>query len=164
MLVVAAVAALAVIMTVLIPTIAPLFTDAGVEPPFIIGFLLGVQEALAAHWLLAAVGRRRCRRRSRRALPQRRAGACGATASCCALPLVSGLVENGQTAVMTRTLGTLLRNGVPMLQALQIAGDVLSNRAMASGAARVRRRGQGGRDAERRAGPGRRLSRSWRCG
>ena len=32
---------------------------------------------------------------------------------------------------MTRTLGTLMRNGVPMLQALQVTSDVLNNRAMA---------------------------------
>src|SRR5688572_10015863 len=41
MLSIAAAAALAVIMLVLIPTIAPMFADAGVEPPFMIGFLLG---------------------------------------------------------------------------------------------------------------------------
>jgi general secretion pathway protein F len=130
MLMLAAVAAIAVIMAVLIPTIAPLFTDAGVEPPFIIGFLLGAQAALAAHWLLGvtvvaaatvglvALSRSACWRlwRDRQLLR---------------MPLVAGLVENGQTAIMTRTLATLLRNGVPMLQALQIAGDVLSNHAMA---------------------------------
>src|SRR5258706_10029659 len=34
--------------------------------------------------------------------------------------------------MMARTLGTLIRNGVPMLQALQIVGNVLTNRAMAA--------------------------------
>ena len=131
MLMVVAVAALAVIMTVLIPTIAPLFTDAGVEPPFIIGFLLWVHGALASHWLVAlsatiavAVGLLAVSRSARWRLWRDR--------QLLRLPLVAGLVENGQTAIMTRTLATLLRNGVPMLQALQIAGDVLSNRAMAA--------------------------------
>jgi general secretion pathway protein F len=130
MLVVAAVAAIIVIMTVLVPTIAPLFTDAGVAPPFIIGLLLDVQQALAANWLLllsAAValgaGLVSATRNERWRMWRDR--------QLLRLPLVSGLVQNGQTAVMTRTLGTLIRNGVPMLQALQIAGDVLSNRAMA---------------------------------
>jgi general secretion pathway protein F len=131
MLMLAAVAAIAVIMTVLIPTIAPLFTDAGVEPPFIIGFLLGAQGALASHWLLLvmvlatlALGLVALARSARWRLWRDR--------QLLRLPLVAGLVENGQTAIMTRTLATLLRNGVPMLQALQITGDVLSNRAMAA--------------------------------
>lgn len=129
MLMVAAAGAVAVIMTVLIPTIAPLFTDAGMEPPFIIGFLLGVQQALADHWLLALA-----------AVGASTAGLVGLARSerwrtwrdrqLLRVPVVSGLVLNGQTAIMTRTLATLIRNGVPMLQALQIAGDVLSNRAM----------------------------------
>jgi general secretion pathway protein F len=131
MLMVAAVVAVAVIMTVLIPTIAPLFTDAGVEPPFVIGFLLGVQETLASRWLVLlsvvaaiALGLLALVRNGRWRLWWDR--------RLLRLPLVAGLVENGQTAIMTRTLATLLRNGVPMLQALQIAGDVLSNRAMAA--------------------------------
>ena len=43
-------------LTVLIPTLAPLFADAGVEPPFVIGFLLGVQQTLAAYWLPVLAG------------------------------------------------------------------------------------------------------------
>lgn len=131
LLLVAAAGALVVIMTVLIPTIAPLFRDAGAQPPFIIQFLLDVQETVAARWLLAmlAVGivaggyialarNERWRLWSDRLLLR--------------VPVLSSLIQNGQTAIMTRTLGTLIRNGVPMLQALQIAGDVLSNRAMAA--------------------------------
>jgi len=130
LLLVAAGGAVLVIMTVLIPTIAPLFRDAGVEPPFIIKFLLDVQETVAAHWLLAilaivAVGGglvTLARNERWRVWRDRR---------LLRVPVVCSLIQNGQTAIMTRTLGTLIRNGVPMLQALQIAGDVLSNRAMA---------------------------------
>ena len=46
------------------------------------------------------------------------------------LPLISGLVENGQTAVFARTLGTMIKSGVPMLRALAVAADALRNRAM----------------------------------
>jgi general secretion pathway protein F len=137
----AAAVAVGVILTVLIPTIAPLFRDAGVEPPFIIGFLLGVEEVLAAHWYLALLvvaavaGGLVALSRSERWRLWR-------DGQLLRLPLVSGLIRNGQTAVMTRTLGTLIRNGVPMLASLQIAGDVLKNRAMAAalreGAAEVK--------------------------
>jgi general secretion pathway protein F len=131
LLLIAAAVAVAVILTVLIPTIAPLFRDAGVAPPFIVGFLLDVEEAVAAHWLAAlagvaalAVGLVALARSERwRAWRDRQ---------LLRLPVVSGLIKSGQTAVLTRTLGTLIRNGVPMLQALQITGDVLSNRAMAA--------------------------------
>jgi general secretion pathway protein F len=131
LLLVAAALAVGVILAVLIPTIAPLFRDAGVAPPFIVGFLLEVEEAVAAHWLvaLAAVAALGAGfvtlARSERWRTWR-------DRQLLRLPLVSGLVRSGQVAVMTRTLGTLIRNGVPMLQALQITGDVLSNRAMAA--------------------------------
>lgn len=131
MLMLAAAVAVAVIMTVLIPTIAPLFTDAGVEPPFIIGFLLGIQQALASNWLLALSGMAAVAL-GLVALSRSAGWRLWWDRQLLRLPLVAGLVENGQTAVVTRTLATLLRNGVPMLQALQIAGDVLSNRAMAA--------------------------------
>ena len=131
MLLLAAVAAVAVIVAVLIPAIAPLFTDAGVEPPAVIGVLLGLQETLASRWpfllaaaAAAAAGLLSLSRNARWRLWRDR--------QLLRLPLVAGLVENGQTAIVTRTLATLLRNGVPMLQALQIAGDVLSNSAMAA--------------------------------
>lgn len=131
LLLVAAAGALVVIMAVLIPTIAPLFRDAGAQPPFIIQFLLDLQETIAVHWLLALLV------------------AAGIVGGCITLarneswrlacdrmllrvPLVSGLIQNGQTAVMTRTLGTLIRNGVPMLQALRVTGSALSNRTIAA--------------------------------
>jgi general secretion pathway protein F len=131
LLMVAAAGALVVIMTVLIPTIAPLFRDAGVEPPFIIAFLLDLQAAIAAHWLLAllavaAVGAALV------ALARNERWRLWRDRQLLRVPVVSGLIRNGQTAVMTRTLGTLIRNGVPMLQALQTAADVLGNRAMAA--------------------------------
>jgi general secretion pathway protein F len=131
LLLVAAAGALLVIVTVLIPTIAPLFKDAGAQPPFIVQFLLDAQETMAAHWLIALVvagglvaGGIALVRTERWRLTRDRL--------LLRLPLVSGLVRNAETATMTRTLGTLIRNGVPMLQALQITGGAISNRAMAA--------------------------------
>lgn len=131
LLLIAAAGSLLVIMTVLIPTVAPLFRDAGAQPPFIIQFLLDVQETIAAHWLLAllaagaiAGGYVALARNGRWQMWRDR--------QLLRAPVLSRLVQNSQTAIMMRTLGTLIRNGVPLLQALQISGDVLSNRAMAA--------------------------------
>lgn len=46
-------------------------------------------------------------------------------------PLLGPLLAKLETARLTRTLGTLLGNGVPLLAALGIAGNVLGNRALA---------------------------------
>lgn len=131
LLLVASAAALGVIIGVLIPTIAPLFKDAGVEPPFIIRFLLAVQETVTQHWLIFVLsglailaGFLSLQRNARWQMSRDR--------MVLRVPLVAGLVQNSQTATMARTLGTLIRSGVPMLQALQITSSALSNSAMAA--------------------------------
>jgi general secretion pathway protein F len=42
-----------------------------------------------------------------------------------ALPGISALIRQGSTALFARTLGTLLRNGVSLLPALEIAASVV---------------------------------------
>ena len=80
------------------------------------------------------------------------------------VPLLSGLIENGETATLARTLGTMIKNGVPMLQALEVTGNSLSNRAVAAGGAHLRRADARGRHAGRIAGAGRACFPSCRCG
>jgi len=47
-------------------------------------------------------------------------------------PMIGALVAKLETARLARTLGTLLRNGVPLLSGLGIARNVLGNRALAA--------------------------------
>jgi general secretion pathway protein F len=131
LLLIAAAGTLLVIMTVLVPTIAPLFQEAGAQPPFIVGALLSAQEAVASHWILAAlvvcamaVGSVALSKNARWRLWWDRL--------MLKMPVVSTILRSGQTATMTRTLGTLIRNGVPLLQAINVTSGVLSNRAMAA--------------------------------
>jgi len=49
-----------------------------------------------------------------------------------AMRRVGGLVARLDTARLARTLGTLVGNGVPLLTALNLSGNVLSNRVLAS--------------------------------
>jgi general secretion pathway protein F len=131
LLLIAAVGTLLVIMTILVPTIAPLFQEAGARPPFIVQALLGVQETIANHWLFAILtivtlaG-------GLVALARNEGWRLWWDRTKLRMPLVSTLVCGGQTATMTRTLGTLIRNGVPLLQAIHVTSGVLSNRAMAA--------------------------------
>ena len=46
------------------------------------------------------------------------------------IPLTGSLVRNLETARLTRSLGTLLHNGVPMLQSLSIARESIGNQVM----------------------------------
>jgi general secretion pathway protein F len=121
-------AAIAVIMTVLIPTVLPLFKDAGAEPPGILKFLVNAQDVIAHYWLLfilaiaaaagglvAAARNRAVRFSFHRALLR--------------IPIIGGMIANRETARFSRTLATLTRNGVPMLEAVQISGSILSNMA-----------------------------------
>jgi general secretion pathway protein F len=131
MLLAAAGAALAIILMILVPTIAPMFKDAGRDPPAVIQMLIDIQEAIVGYWPLVlaglgamAAGIITLSRNPRWRLARDRA--------LMRIPLLSGLIESGETATLARTLGTMVRNGVPMLQALEVAGNALGNRAMAN--------------------------------
>lgn len=127
-LLVAAAAALAVILTVLVPTILPIFTDAGAEPPVLIRVLNRLSQFLSAHWigllcglmaaaiaLVAAVQSPPLRLAKDRALLR--------------LPLIGPLIERRETARLARTLALLNRNGVPILDSLRISAGVMTNAA-----------------------------------
>jgi general secretion pathway protein F len=57
-----------------------------------------------------------------------------------ALPLIGALISRLDAARFTRTLGTLLGNGVPLLDAIAIAKEVVSNQLIAEGIRRVAER------------------------
>lgn len=127
---------LTVIMAVLLPMVVPLLKDAGAPLPFIIRVLEGAREAVAGNWELSLVvaggliiaGI---------ALP--RAGGVRAMASRVALqlPMLKRLITGREVARFTRTLGTLVKSGVPLLDAARIAGGVLGNIVYREAAASV---------------------------
>jgi general secretion pathway protein F len=129
-LLVAAMGAIGVILTVLLPTVVPLFKDAGAQLPATLQFLVSAQAFAAQNWvvvlaalaggialLLAGVRNAGVRLAIDRALLR--------------LPLVGGLIANRETARFARTLATMQRSGVPMLDAVRISGSVLQNQAFA---------------------------------
>ena len=128
LLLIAAAGALLVIMTVLIPTVAPLFRDAGAQPPFIIQLLLDVQETIAAHWLLALVAAGAI---AGGYIALARNGlATWRDRQRCTLPPVAPDPETPPDRHMMRTLA----RSPQRCRCCRLAdfGDVLSNRAMAA--------------------------------
>lgn len=127
MLVVLSIVTLVIIVGVLIPSIAPIFAETGRSAPIAVRFLLAVH----AHWAevlavtsaaaLAAlgIGKFALRRPDVRVGFDRRK---------LKLPVLGTFLLEVETARFTRTLGTMLKAGVPIIQAVASARDVVGNR------------------------------------
>src|SRR4029453_7687581 len=125
-LVLMAIGALVLIATVLLPTIAPIFRDAGAEPPFIIQRILAGQAFIAQHWIavclviaLVAAGLV--------ALSQNPQAKISLHHLLLRIPLIGQLITMAETAKLARPLASLLSSGVPMLAALRIVEGVAGN-------------------------------------
>ncbi len=124
-LVLMAIGALILIATVLLPTIVPIFRDAGAEPPYLIRRMLDLQSAIAQHWIvlcvilaaavagLVALQNPQVRVAGHRLLLR--------------MPVLGELITLAETAKLARTLASLLGSGVPMLTALRIVENVAGN-------------------------------------
>jgi len=121
---------LAVLFTLVIPEFRPLFEDSEHPIPTSMAAILAISDGLKAYWwivvaaLLAIIfairrylatgeGRRRFDRRILRT------------------PLAGDLITKLEVARFSRTLGTLLANGVMVLNALSITAEGISNRSIA---------------------------------
>jgi general secretion pathway protein F len=125
-LLVVALVAVSIVVGVLVPTLLPLFSDNGVDPPLILKLAGGVSEVITHFWqllvavflafiaLVAYFVRLPSVRRWR-------------AKSVLRIPAIGALVQRTNTAIMARTLGTLLRNGVPLVSALGLAASVMPN-------------------------------------
>ncbi|MEE4216663.1 MAG: type II secretion system inner membrane protein GspF [Xanthomonadales bacterium] len=126
MLLVLAAGSLILLLVYVIPQFAPIFEELGGDLPLITKIVLGVGSVLQNFWwliaLLVAIAVWQFRRML--ADSQKRFAWDSRVLS---LKWVGDLVAKMETARLTRTLGTLLTNGVPLLSALSIARNVISN-------------------------------------
>ncbi|KAF2411105.1 general secretion pathway protein F [Pseudomonas antarctica] len=128
-LVVGVLGSLALLLTYVVPQFVPIFQDLGVPIPLITEVILALGQFFGAYgvvllaaiitasWIVAARLRDPLRRQryDRRLLSVR---------------VIGPLLQRVEAARLTRTLGTLLSNGVALLQALVIARQVCTNRAL----------------------------------
>jgi general secretion pathway protein F len=128
-LIVAACAAVGVIMAILLPAIMPIFEEAGAEPPALLKALRLVQETLADHWAIAFLSTLGAVIGMLVAL-QSDAFRRAADRFMLRLPVAGSLIERRCSGRLARTLATLLRNGVPLMEAVRISSGVLPNRAL----------------------------------
>lgn len=122
--------ALFVLLIFVVPMFVPMFKDMNVELPFLTRVVLLVGSTLQSFWWLILVvvfaavvyvRRQLSGKDSRRIFDER----------VLTMRLFGPLIGKLETARLARTLGTLLKNGVPLLTALGIGRNVLGNTALA---------------------------------
>ena len=114
------------LITVILPTFTGMFTSSGTELPLPTRILLGISDFIRDYWyiVIGAVGLlifvvNRYLSSS--------VGRYQFDALKFKLPVVKGSMDKIVTARFTRTLGSLLRSGIPLIDALELAGSVTGN-------------------------------------
>jgi general secretion pathway protein F len=132
-----AVVSMVTIMGVLLPSITPIFSDNGQPlPPAIAAF-----EAIRSNWawIIGAGGAVVAIFVSGLGIARRDAGLRSAIDRLyLKTPLLGSIVQMREAARFFRTLATLVRAGVPMLQALVITNPLVKNQFMRNALERVR--------------------------
>lgn len=123
-------AAIFVLLIFVVPQFMPMFKDMGVELPLITQIVLFVGNTLQDFWwlILVAIVLIVTTLRRRLADPEWRLAW---DARILTMRIFGTLISKLETARLARTLGTLLKNGVPLLTALGIGRNVLGNSALA---------------------------------
>lgn len=117
-----------ILLTFVIPRFSAIFDEIGGVLPFSTRFILGISVTLRSYWwmffpaIIAVVLFFRAYGRTERGAN---------TLDELKLKLLDDVVTKLETARFCRTLGTLLRSGVPLLQALSNAKEVIGNRIIA---------------------------------
>jgi general secretion pathway protein F len=131
LLIVAAIGSIMLLLDYVLPQFAPIFEQAGAELPAATRALmtLGAMAGAATPWLLIVILAGGLVARQLLARPDYRLRV---DRFLLHLPIVGELLRETLAARLTRTLGSLLQNGVPLIPALGIAKDALGNLAAAA--------------------------------
>lgn len=118
-------------MTVMVPRFATMFKEMGRTMPLPTRILIGVSDAFLSYWwvgvlligLAVMLYMQQLRTEKGRLMIDR---------AKMRLPIFGSVVRANAFAQFARTLATLLENGVPVLSALQIVEDTMTNRVIAN--------------------------------
>jgi general secretion pathway protein F len=120
---------IAIIATVLVPNLLPLFDGARAATPFMIRAFVAFNEHIAhlgiATAVLMAIGMGALER-----LKSNEKAIALKDRLLLRLPVIGSLVEGTETARTASSLGLLLKSGIPLLQALSIAQRTCKNNAV----------------------------------
>src|SRR5213083_269955 len=128
--------AIVFLMTFVIPRFATIFADLGQAVPLPTQILLSVSAGFQHYWwvLLLAILATVLAWRVSTGTPE---GRLAWDQTLLRLPLVGRLSMRVETARFARTLGTMLKSGVPVMGALAVVGDMMSNQAVGAAVTRL---------------------------
>jgi general secretion pathway protein F len=139
-----ALASVVVLLAVVVPQFEPIFEQSGKALPWITEAVLGAGAFMRGYWWAIVLGgvatvfvvSRRLQSPEARLAWDRR---------LLSLPVVGDLAAKVEMARLARTLGTLLRNGVSLVNAISIARETMGNSWMVMGLAEAGRELKTGR-------------------
>lgn len=130
-LMVVALVAIVLIVNLLIPNIVPLFEDSGLEIPSSVAAILTMRSIVIDYWMvvvgLIAITFFLGSKAFVKPVFRERIDA-----FVLRLPIAGTIITKSETARFSRILATLLRSGVTLLEAMQIAANVAQNRKFSS--------------------------------
>jgi type IV pilus assembly protein PilC len=138
------------LMAFVVPRFEKIFTGMlkGAPLPALTQGVLGASRLLQEHWLYA-LGAAALAGGGVRWLLRTEVNARAFDRLLLRLPVLGGLLLKTSVARFSRTLGTMLASGVPILQALQLTRDACGNRVVAQDIDRVRRQVREGESVAR---------------
>jgi general secretion pathway protein F len=129
-------AAIVFLLTFVIPRFATIFSDLGQTIPVPTQVLLSVSAAVQGYWwvMIGAVLAAILAWRVWTGTPE---GRLQWDQMLLGMPIVGRLTAKIETARFTRTLGTMLKSGVPVLGAMAVVGDMMTNQIVGRWVSRV---------------------------
>jgi general secretion pathway protein F len=114
------------LLTFVLPRFAVVFADLGQALPLPTRILLGVSHALATYWWVVALAVLALVLAAQ-LITRSEAGRVAVDRLLLRLPVAGPLLVKVEMGRLTRTLGTLLGSGVPLLSALAVAREITGN-------------------------------------
>ncbi len=154
LLLVAALGSITLLLTQVLPQFVPLFEQNGAQLPQSTQLLIAAGDAVGHYGVFALLGLLAAGLAVRQAL-QRPGPRLALDRLVLRLPILGGLSREVLAARFTRTLGTLLTNGVPLIAALGIVQEAVGNLAGVAAIEAATRSAKGGAGLSRPLGEAR---------
>ena len=125
-----------VLMTYVIPNFSVIFADMGDAIPWSTKLLLNMSAAFRSYWWVMILIVGIVAFSISRSLKSKK-GRVRFDALKLKLPLIGDLIKKIEVGRITRTLGTLIESGVPILDAIALVKDIVDNKTIAGSMTRI---------------------------